>query len=292
MLTSFLISSFIITTLALFFLNRDFSEPFISKTWRLSKEKAGKQLYQELLNVNRFYLAKGQTVELTRYKFFTELLDELLKSYRSTGANIFEHIAETRKNLLLDIKQEKKLKTAASSSFAEMAMIFGMSVLFVSFAIAYAEIKIPTIFLIIAFSWQLLGSTCFFWVMRRLRVKRFGPFFSYLKSASFLDIYIKTNRPVNLIAKQLNLAQLPKDKSLEHIKDRMDLILSQIKNQGVYDQQQGRELGLECWFCYEQKLDSFLQEIKKLKLATITLFFLASYLFLFFSLVSTLQAGH
>ena len=292
MLSSFLFSTVIICSFGLLYLSMSAKIDRNSGTYRFGKKESGKVLYQELLKINRSQLSKGQTIELTRYKFFTELLDELLVNYRQTGANIFNHIGELRKNLLKDIKYEKKLAGARNSSLVEMGMIFGMSGLFSIFATSYAEINIPTSSLVLAFSWQLTGTFVFLYSMKVLRQKHFKPFHKYLRAASFLDIFIKTGRPVNVIAKRIELSSLDKDKSLLHLEERMELILEQIKSHGIYDQSQGEELGAECWYCYEEKLEHFFQEIKRLKLSVVTLFFLGSYLFIFFSLVGALQQGH
>ncbi|MBC74932.1 MAG: hypothetical protein CME64_02865 [Halobacteriovoraceae bacterium] len=292
MFLPYLVSTFTICLLAFFFLEKLPLFDLNSKAWPLKEKGHGQKLYRELLSLNRAKLASGKSIELTRYKFFTELLDELLVSYKQTGANIFGHIGELRKNLLKDIKYEKRLSGARGSSLAEMGMIFGMSALFTIFATSYAEIQIEGVALIFAFGWQALGVGLFLFALGKLRQKHFRPFQGYLKAASFLDIFIKTGQPVNIIAKKLALSSLIKDKSLDHLEDRMEMILEQIKSQGIYDSAQGAELGAECWYCYEEKLDRFFQEIKRLKLLVITLFFLGSYLFIFFSLVGALQQGH
>lgn len=292
MISSFLFSTLIICFFGLLYLSLPPNKDRNSNTYSLSQKGAGKVLYEELLKLNRSQLARGQSIELTQYKFFTELVDELLVNYRQTGANIFNYIGELRKNLLKDIKYEKKLAGARNSSLAEMGMIFGMSGMFSLFATSYAEINIPTSSLFLAFGWQLTGAFLFLYSMKVLRQKHFKPFHKYLRAASFLDIFIKTAHPVNVIAKKIELSSLDKDKSLLHLKERMELILEQIKSHGIYDQSQGEELGAECWYCYEEKLERFFQEIKRLKLSVITLFFLGSYLFIFFSLVGALQQGH
>lgn len=252
----------------------------------------GQRLYQDLMRVNRFCLANGKNLELTRYKFFTEMIDELLISYRACGANIFSHVMEIRKNLLLDVKAEKKLASMARSGCAEMLIIAGMCLCFVAFARFVAQINIPMIDVALALGWQGAGAIVFFGLQQYIRQKIFSPFYAYVSRANLLDIFIKTNRPVNIIAQRLSLETLAQDASLSHLGERMALILAQIKENGIYDQEQTKELSQECWFCYEQKLADFTAKIKKLKLAIISLFFLTAYLYLFYALLSSAGAGH
>lgn len=286
MLIPFIISSVLIAYLAKFLLDR---EPVIVRNVdhkQLNSQTSGNKLYQELLGLNRFHLANGKNIELTRYKFFTEMLDELLTAYRSSGANIFGHVLEIRKNLIHDLKTEKKLASLCKGSWVEMAMIGLLGVCFVLFAKFFAGIEISLLSCLGAFAWQAAGAAFFIYSERSIKKRIFSPFYQYLRRANLLDVYLKTNRPVNLIAKELELEALPSDTSMNHLKERMEEILRLVKERGGCDPEQTKELGMECWFCHDQKLEEFMQAVKRLKLAIIALFFLTGYLFLFYALVA------
>ncbi|MEX0798247.1 MAG: hypothetical protein WD025_02315 [Bacteriovoracaceae bacterium] len=286
---AFFLSSLLISLLAKYLLDLNGKNLALTALFKRERVENGQQLYRELLGLNRFYLANGKKLELTEYKFFTEILDELLIFYRKGGANILEHIKEIRKNLILDLKQEKKLAAFARASRVEMALISGLSLCFALFANLFAQVSIEASALTLVFAWQLLGVCVFVLFQKHGRSRMFKPFFAYLKRASLLDVLIKTNQPVNLIAKKMNLATLPPDPVMFHLKERIEVILSQIQSAGVYDEEQSRELGQECWFCYEQKLELYQQTMKRLKLLVISLFFLGGYLYLFYALILSLR---
>lgn len=274
--------------MAYFLLDKELPKLSLRALNHKASQKNGLQLYKQLQSLNRFYLARGSKIELTNYKFFTSMAEELLISYRKDGVDIFGHTGQMRKNLNLDLKYEKKLSELIGGAFIEMGIIAMLGVCFQVFAKLFAGINngFETTFLVLG--WQLLGVLSFHLSQKWLRRHIFEPFYSYMKAANFLDISLLLGRPVNLINKRVTPQSLPEDMDLSHLKNRAISILENIKRYGIYDREQSRELVDECWYSYEQKLDKFCSQCKALKLGIIAAFFLTSYLFLFYDLVSSM----
>ena len=252
----------------------------------------GEALYRELLKINTFYLSAGKTIELPRYKFYTGLVDMLLIQYRREGAQIFDHLLGIRSNLLKDLKFEKKLLSFAAGASYEMGIIFVLGIAFVLFAKSFVGLEISVSACFIAFGWQALGAILFFFSYARLKERTFRPFGDYLRGAALLELGLKTNRPLSCLTKDLNLEDLANDPELNHIRARMDEILQLVKNKGSCHSSHTKELGTECWFSYERKMDEFEKRTKSVKLGVIALFFLTGYLGLFYSLLTSLGQGH
>lgn len=291
-LISFVISSVCIAALSRFLLDQEILSSRKKVKPCVNSISSGQKLYQELLGINSYTLGRGKFIEPTRYKFFSELLEELLIFYRNSGANIFEHLQELRKALLKDLKNEKQIVSMSRGSYGEMLIVALLGVCFSLFASLFAGVKIPAGACVIAFSWQLLGGLVFLALERQLRKRIFSSFGTYIGAACKLEIFLKLNRPVNSVARQIALESLPADKSLEHIKRRMEDIIRVVKENGGCDNQQLKEVALECWFSLEHKLEEFNRSTKGLKLFILTAFFLSGYLYLFYSMLGGLYAGH
>lgn len=203
---------------------------------------------------------------------------------------------QTRKNLMFDLRAEKKTADISRSALAEMGVVMLMGAVFLLFAGLYARLETSAVAAAAVFAWQSAGAGVLLWGAKALKRRIFAGFSGCVKRACALDVLLKTGRPINVVAKETDLENFPADPSLAHIKERMEEILYSAKRSGYSDSGQTKELLTECWFSHDLKLEKYILAIKRLKLFVMAAFFLTGYLFLFFSLVSSVgaesAAGH
>lgn len=291
MIIPFVISTSSICALFLYYLKKE--ELLCSENQqfrRQSLRKRGLQLYQDLQRINKFYLSTGKAIELPRYKFFTELCDELLMCFRRDGADVFPHLVSLRKNLNRDLKSEKRLSSIYWGAVLEMMVISSLSLLIFCFARYMTGIPLELASLFMALGLQGIGLGVFSFTSKLVKKRTFSSFKSHITSASLLDLGIRTSMPINLLAKRAGLEELEKDLDLGHIRERLVTIIKGLKSGSLGDLSQSEEAVEECWSVYDTKLDRYQSKIKALKLACIAAFFLSSYLFLFHSMIASAGA--
>ncbi len=255
MMTSFLISTITIVAFSYFYLKNE--EQFTPRNQQLTRErprKRGLALYGELQRINRHYLSSGREIELPRYKFFTELCDELLLIFRREGADIFPHLIGLRKNLGRDLKAEKGLQSTIAGAFLEMGVITLLSVLIFGFARYMAMLPIEANSLLFALGVQGLGYLALGIGGLSIKHRTFRAFQSHITSASLCDLGIRTSMPINKLAKRADLQGLEPDKDLSHVRERLNTILRCLKAGNLGDLSQSEEAVEECWMVYDTKL--------------------------------------
>lgn len=257
--------------------------------WGDSTTKGG-DLYRQVMSMNRLELSKGMNIELVQYKFFTGLVEELLVEFKRAGANIFDHLKDVRRGLMNDLAQEKKLHAELQGALIEMAMIGAISAAFGASIRFFAQVELSWWIYAGVWGWQALGVVVFVICQRRLKSKIFGPFDAYFRALAKLDLYVRINRPINFITQRIGIENCLLQKRLKHVRKRLEQVLFSLKN-GNYDFRLTQELIDECWFTYELAKEEFLTHAKRLKLMVVTIFFLMSYLFLFYALIASMMSS-
>jgi hypothetical protein len=284
-----LIFSFIFSYFLFFGLYRyDFS--FFStylNLFRSVKTQANK-LYDETLKLNKFSLSSGENIKLTEYKFFTSLVEELLKFYRNFGVSIFDDLSNVRLALQKDWVQSHKVQTLIKGALLEILIIVLMSWGIIFFAIYYTGLVIKNTDLFIVGALQIGGLILLISLIEKSYKKIFSSFYPYLKSVYSLQVFIKSRTPVNEIGVRVGINSLPHDKDLLHIKERVELCLKNLSEYGKIDITLLNDLIGQVWTSFEMKTQKFNTHVLKQKIFVIMSVVVPSYLYIFYALLKSL----
>lgn len=253
-----------------------------------SPKKQADLLYDQTLKLNKFYLSKGEDIHLNSYKFFTHLIEELLRLNRSIGIDIFDNLSKIRGALQVDSIRSQKVLSLIKGAIFEILLITLMSWGVVLFAIHFTGLSFKANDLFIVATMQVLGLLILIISIERRHKSLFSKVFAYIKCVYSLEVYIKAKSPVNELSKLIGLETLHFDKDLIHIKERVEVVLKTISSYGRVDPLVVCDLINQTWSSFDVKSDKFKKECLKIKLFVIMGVIVPSYLYIFYALLKSI----
>ena len=238
--------------------------------------------------MNEQLLNCGSTFKLPKYKFFTNLVDELLFSMKQFGTNINSFLPEIKKALISDMRFEMKIRREFQGAIFQMFFVQIFGIIFItSMHIQLSrdfilEEYLPSLIL------QVIGYSLFIIIFSIIKVKTFKDLDSYISSLYQIRILTCANIPLKDIHNRVGLNELKEDKLLSPIKKRIFQIMSQIKNTGHLSQDDIETTIEEIWFINEFKFEQFLRHLSALKLLVIVIFFLSSFMLILLQVLESL----
>lgn len=284
-----LISSFL-TSLLIFFALCHCDFGFFAtylNLFRSVKYKAN-ALYDQTLTINKFSSSHGDSLELVNYKFFTKLIEDLLKYHRSFGINIFDDLSNIRLALSQDSVQSQKIQNMIKGALLEILLIVMMSYAIILFAVHYAQLSFTQSDIIIILSMQVIGIVLLITLLERSHRQIFKKYYPYLKAVYSLQVFIKSRTAINEMSENLQLSKLEKDKDTSHILDRIEMILKTITEYGKIEGALLNDLVNQTWSCFELKTQKFQSRVLKQKIFVIMSVIVPSYLYIFYALLKSL----
>jgi len=269
--------------------NVDFSKLPITRVLKYSSQKNGQDLFITLLNAPHKLVGKGGEISLPQYKFYTDIVNELILTARKFGTPISKSITEIKKALTQDMNFEKKIRSMLLGGIYQMLLISGFAWIFYFFARVEVGINISTWDLSIVILIQVLGLLVFIVLFVLLKTKSFGPWQQYLMSLYKLRAMINAQMPISLISKKIDFNQLKDSKYLSPIKLRIHTLVDQVKDLGYVDQRDYDDLIGEMWYLGEFNFEQFLKHLNGAKLLVITCFSLPSYLYVLYLFLNALN---
>ena len=129
---------------------------------------------------------------LVRYKFYTELLEQLMESHRRLGIGLKKCFPEIRQALMSDLQFEKKIGNEVLGAFLQFAVIAATTWGFVLLSSSLVNIPPYKSLFLLMIVLQVLGMAAFYQLVVVLKDKTFKKFYMaiqelYLFSA-FLDV--------------------------------------------------------------------------------------------------------
>ncbi len=253
----------------------------------LPRQKEAKSLYREVILLSSQILKGDKKIELTKYKFFTALIDTLIISYQKLGLNIHEFLPGLKRALINDMRFEKKIHSELLGGIFQMLVTQLMGAFFV-FSLRYqVDIRIELSDLVLPIFIQLAGYIVFLVLFFKVKISRFEPVESYLKAFYSLNVYLTTRFPVNKINEKINFDSLCSSKDLQIYKIRAADFLAQIKNSGSLGEDDVEMTIEELWFLQEYRFESFLKHLAAIKLFVLIFFFLSSFMLVILKVMSS-----
>lgn len=249
-------------------------------TYLWESTKNGNRLYYELINLSAGELKNSKRIKLTSYKFFSEIVNELILSSVKFGTSITGYISEIKQALVKDIQFGKKINSNFLSGLYQIFLIFVFGLVFVFILEEQINIKFSAYDFLIPLFLQFMGLALYLLGFYLLKKQIFSPLSLYLKCFYKLRSYIYAEQSLKQIRTYIDVELLPRTKELKHFKYRIDLILKLLKETGRIDLDEFDLYINEMWQIFEIKFDQFSKAIGVVKLSILCFFSLSGYLLL------------
>lgn len=233
-----------------------------------------------------------ETGKLPHYKFYTGVVETLLKLARRMGGNYQEGLLYLREGLQSDRQFEKKIKEVTLGMWIQMLFMMGLTWTFIFGALKLVEVEIEGRNLLVIFIWQCIGLSTLPLTMKCLRKKYFGDIGTLWKILFILRALLKVplSRSEILTLAQVQELKCIKQKSLSIIVNKLKESCEKTLKQGSSYEEDVKYLMEELRFQEKWHFELFEKRLTVIKLGLLSLFFLPSYLAFIFLLLGDLMA--
>jgi hypothetical protein len=230
-----------------------------------------------------------QNSDIPKYKFFSSLVEELIRARKLYGCEIESIILEIRKYLRIDIKESKKIKESVFGGAFQYIVIsiFTWGFIYATYKLIHIQINFLDKVALICF--QVFGLILYYTLAQVIERKSFNILNSYFFSIYNFRSLFSISRPISEIISIVKIDSLPDCKDLSHIKERMFILITELKEKGRLNTEDLNQMIYETWDCFEIKLERFQKLILTLKLLSMAMFVLPSFLAVMFLLMSKLH---
>ncbi len=230
----------------------------------------------------------GSSIELHSYKFYTNLLEELLTYKRQFGISLSKILIPIRNGIKKDFQFEKKIQNELLGGIVQFLFVSMITWLF-SFMV-YKMVNLGSSFTtkMIILVLQIIGLTLYCVIYRIQKNKQFRIFEIYFKVLfsllSLMDVGLPSSKVLN--NSNFHLIDEFQDKHFFIVNKKLKGLVDVYKNNG--HQIKGDLEGLleEIYFLQDERFEQFLKFLTLLKFSILSLFFLSAYFIYLFTLFS------
>ena len=229
---------------------------------------------------------------LPQYKFYSEVIEILLKLARRMGGSYQEALLFLRDGLQIDRQFEKKIKEAILGVWLQMGLMMSLTWTFIIGALNLVEIKVSGFHLFLILTWQLFGLSGLPLLLVHLRKKYFGDIGKVWKMLFVLRALVKVPLPRSDVFTFAGIQELDaiKQKSLEQIVQKLKDSCQKTLKVGSSYEEDVKYLMEELRFQEKWHFELFEKRLTVIKLVLLSVFFLPSYLAFIFLLLGDLMA--
>ena len=212
-----------------------------------------------------------------RYKFYSEIVDELIRLRSQFGAEIRDSLRDIRKALVTDLREEKKITEAVHGGYFQYLImcLFIWGFIFAATEIVEFKQSLTGVEYILIF--QIVGGLGLIVIIKTLRFKYFSPFANYFRAIYQMKLFLGVNRPISEVTSIVSNVSNSKKKEFVTIENRMELLCTQIKSSGRIDKEEIEYLLSELWDHLELQFMKFSKQLGILKMLSLLLFVLPSF---------------
>lgn len=229
---------------------------------------------------------------LPEYKFYTEVVEVLLKLARKMGGNYQDSLLFLREGLQNDRQFEKKIRESLLGIWLQMALMMGLTWSFIIGALSLVEVSVSTSNLVLIFTWQLLGLGTLPFLLRYLRRKYFEDIGKIWKMLYVLKALVKVPLPRMEVMTYAGVQELNniRQKSLLNIVQKLKESCQKTLKLGTSYEDDVKYLMEELRFQEKWHFELYEKRLTVIKLSLLSIFFLPSYLAFIFMLLGDLMA--
>lgn len=219
------------------------------------------------------------TSSIPKYKFYTDILEQLFESHRLLGIGIKKYIPEIRIAVTKDLQFEKKIFDEIISAFMQFLVIAATTWSFVFLSKSLVDIPLDNLTTFLMFSLEIIGTTIFFYLISILKTKIFLPFSKATEELYLFSSLIEVGLPVNEVLQRSRIMQgnLVSHKNFKNLADRLKKLVSRMKETGLSPKEETQEIIREIWHLQEVHFVKFTKMVQVLKFSILAFFFLPAY---------------
>ena len=223
------------------------------------------------------------------YKFYTALVEDLIKVRNRFGAEIRGSLRDVRKALIIDLREEKKIKDAVNGGIFQYLFMCLFIWGFIHFAAQIIEYSGQMEGIEYIFFWQLIGGAGLIFFIKWQKFHLFSPFASYFQAVYQMKLLMGVNRPLSEINASLESIPSGRSKEFDSFAERMELLCTQMKLKGALDMSEVDYLLSELWDQFEIQFLRFMKRLNLVKMVSILVFILPSFFLCIGLIFSQLQ---
>ena len=216
---------------------------------------------------------------LPRYKFYTDLLEQLFASHRILGIGIKKFIPDIRLAITRDLSFEKKIVDEIFSAFLQFLVIGATtwSFVFLSRSLVQIPLEFTTTILMVAL--EALGALLFFYLVGRLKTKTFLPFAKAIEELYLFSSLMDVGLPINEVQERSRIldGSLASHKNFSELAERLKKLVARMKETGLSPKDEAQEIIRELWHLQEVYFGRFTKMVQILKFGILAFFFLPAY---------------
>ncbi|MFA6237677.1 MAG: hypothetical protein WC635_10155 [Bacteriovorax sp.] len=223
---------------------------------------------------------------LPKYKFYTELLEQLFEAHRLLGIGIKKFIPEIRLALIRDLQFEKKIFDEILSGFLQFMVIAVTTWSFVILSKSLVQIRLTGTTVFIMLFLQISGAVLFFYLMAFLKNKVFFPFSKAIEELYLFISLMEVGLSVNEVLQRSGILQgsLATHKSFANLSVRLKKLISRMKETGLSPKDEAQEIIREIWHLQEVTFGKFARTLQILKFSILACFYLPAYFLFLYSI--------
>lgn len=249
--------------------------------WTVLKRKLNQyRTYRNQYKSFTDYLIKGEfRSEIPPYKFFSEIVFQLVALRKLYGVDIKEASREIRKAALKDNRETKRVNSEFVGLIAQYSMVAGFTWFFILHVQTSLSVDFSSMQMILLLSWQFLGIVLGAVIFIIFKRHIFSSVDNFFYSAYVFRSLIFVSRPVNEILEKSKLDLLRPSKSLIAIRSRFFLLVGELKLKGHIPMDEFSNIIAELWDYYDDQLVLMKKGAAALKLFLILFFVFPGFLF-------------
>lgn len=227
--------------------------------------------------------------QLPKYKYFTEIIEQLLEYRNKYGAKIESSLREFKGHIQKEKKFDQKISDSLKSGITQYLFISLFTWFFLFYAKTMIDVSLNKIELICLLLWQFFGLLFYISVFEILKKHSLSPFSILIECVYKFKTLVSFSRSVNQIRDEV----LPKGYTFKGdlllVFEKIELILQKMLTKGKYRPDELDGVIIETWDLLEINLERFEKKMNLLKFFILALFVLPSYLV---TVISTLNQLH
>lgn len=193
------------------------------------------------------------------YLPFSEIIHELWHLVQLRGGSLSELLRPVKLLLREDLKRSRRQRQVLRGAYAQLIFMTGLVWIYLYLFSYMMSVKYDEGFLVTLIGWQLFGVFLFWYALKSLRIRHFGPF------KSSLDLLLQLTAVAqqgNLGSAHLTTDQRLRSSSHEYFKERIFTQLRQWQKQGFAKTEALNPLREDLMLLASDSTQSFLDRLK------------------------------
>ena len=220
--------------------------------------------------------------EIPKYKFFGDIIFELVRLRKKHGVNIKPACREIR----VAVQKDKRESAKINSEFHSLVFQYLMIGSFTWYFLFHIQTSLPTHFnnfqVMLLACWQILGLVFGLVAFLFLKHKLFAEVGQFFYTSYIFRSLIYVSRPVTEILQSSKLDQLKTSKQLGFIRDRFFLLVDELKTKGNIPLEEFSNIINELWDFYDEQQLALKKWTGALKLILVLFFVFPGFLYVIY----------